>query len=353
MHIDILVVKIFFLAFLSFVVAIAWTPLLTHFLYKYKLGKQIRSSASAPIFALLHSKKSGTPVMGGMLIWVTTLVLALVFYGLGRWLGGTFATLNFLTRSQTLLPLGALVATALVGMLDDYLNVRKIGPYGGGLSMKYRLLVYTVIAIFVAAWFYFKLDWHFIRIPFVANFELGLWFIPVVIFVVIATAFSVNEIDGLDGLSGGTLLAAFTSFGAIAFVQGRYDLATFCGVIIGALLAFLWFNIAPARFFMGDTGAMSLGVVLAIMAILTNTVLLLPLIGFLFMIESLSVLVQTASKKLRGGKKIFLSTPIHHHFEAIGWPETKVVMRFWVIASITSVMGLVIFLMDRGGWLVK
>lgn len=350
MHIDLLVVKIFFLTFLSFIIAVSWTPLLTHFLYKYKLGKQIRPSEQAPIFAQLHNKKSGTPVMGGMLIWVTTLVLALLFYFLGMWLDGVFGSLNFLTRSQTLLPLGALVATALVGMLDDYLNVKKIGPYGGGLSMTHRLIVYTIIAVVVAVWFYFKLDWDFVRIPFIADFSIGLWFIPFVIFVVIATAFSVNEIDGLDGLSGGTLLAAFVSYGAIAFAQGRYDLAAFCGVIIGSLLAFLWFNIAPARFFMGDTGAMALGVVLAIIAILTNAVLLLPLIGFLFMAESISVLIQTASKKLRGGKKIFLSTPIHHHFEAIGWPETKVVMRFWVISAMTSILGLVIFLMDRGGW---
>ncbi|HLD28599.1 MAG TPA: phospho-N-acetylmuramoyl-pentapeptide-transferase, partial [Patescibacteria group bacterium] len=145
-------------------------------------------------------------------------------------------------------------------------------------------------------------------------------------------------------------MAAFLSFGTIAFVQGRYDLATFCGVIAGALLAFLWFNIAPARFFMGDTGAMSLGVTLAIIALMTNAVFLLPVIGLLFVVESLSVIIQISSKKLRQGKKIFLSAPIHHHFEAKGWPETKVVMRFWVIAGMMSVIGLVVFLMDRGGW---
>ncbi|HPN81371.1 MAG TPA: phospho-N-acetylmuramoyl-pentapeptide-transferase, partial [bacterium] len=267
-----------------------------------------------------------------------------------RWFNGDFSRLSFLSRSQTWLPLGALVATALVGLVDDFLNVRKIGPYGGGLSVRHRLIVYTVIALFVAWWFYFKLDWDFVRLPFVATFNLGWWYIPFVVFVVVATAFSVNEIDGLDGLAGGTLLAAFVSFGAIAFVQGRYDLATLCGVIVGALLAFLWFNIAPARFFMGDTGAMSLGVTLAIIALLTNSILFLPIIGFLFVVESGSVIIQTLSKKLRQGKKVFLSAPIHHHFEARGWPETKVVMRFWVIAGMMSVMGLVIFLMDRGGW---
>lgn len=345
------VIKIFFLTSISFILAIGWTPILTHFLYKYKLGKQIRNSDNAPIFSSLHAKKSGTPVMGGVLVWVTTLVLALAFYFLGKWLDGIFSDFGFLSRSQTWLPLGALVITALVGLFDDYLNVRKIGPYGGGLSIAHRLVVYTIIALVVAWWFYFKLEWDFIRIPFLATYNLGFWYIPVVIFVVVATAFSVNEIDGLDGLAGGTLMASFLSFGAIAFVQGRYDLAAFCGVIVGSLLAFLWFNIAPARFFMGDTGSMSLGVTLAIIALMTNTVLLLPIIGFLFVVESLSVIIQVASKKLRQGKKIFLSAPIHHHFEAKGWPETKVVMRFWVISAMMSVIGLVIFLMDRGGWM--
>ena len=350
MSVDFVVIKLFLLAALSFIVAFLWTPLLTHFLYKYKLGKQIRTSDKAPVFSQLHQKKSGTPSMGGLLVWVTTLVLALVFSILAYYFDGIFGQFNFLSRSQTLLPLGALVAAALVGLFDDYLNVHKIGPYGGGLSVRYRLIVYTAIAAVVAYWFFYRLEWDFIRIPFLATIHIGWWFIPFVIFVVVATAFSVNEIDGLDGLSGGTLLIAFASYGAISFAQGRFDLAVFCGVIVGALLAFLWFNITPARFFMGDTGAMSLGVTLAIIAVLTNTVFLLPIIGFMFVVESASVIIQVASKKLRNGKKVFLSAPIHHHFEAIGWPEAKVVMRFWVISAVTAVIGLVIFLTDRGGW---
>jgi phospho-N-acetylmuramoyl-pentapeptide-transferase len=314
------------------------------------LGKQIRTSDKAPIFSQLHQKKSGTPSMGGILIWVTVLVIALGVQLLAQWFGGVFWDFNFLSRSQTWLPLGALVAAALVGLVDDYFNVRKIGPHGGGLSVRYRLFIYTLIATVVAYWFYYRLGWDFIHVPFMATFNIGLWFIPFVIFVVVATAFSVNEIDGLDGLAGGTLLVSFAAFGAIAFAQGRYDLATLCGVIIGALLAFLWFNITPARFFMGDTGAMSLGVTLAIIALLTNTVLLLPIIGFLFVVESASVIIQVISKKLRGGKKVFRSAPIHHHFEAIGWPEAKVVMRFWVIAAVTAVIGLALFLTDRGSW---
>jgi len=350
MPIDSVVVKIFFVTFISFALAMAWTPFLTHFLYKYRLGKQIRDSVRAPIFSKLHAQKSGTPTMGGILIWLTVLVLSVVIYYLAQWFDNYFTFLNFLTRPQTLLPLGCLVAAALAGLLDDYLNVRKIGPYGGGLSVKQRLMVYAIIATVAAFWFYFRLDWDLIRVPFVGNFNIGWWFIPIVILTIVSTAFSVNEIDGLDGLSGGTLLAAFVSFGAIAFAQGKFDLTAFCGAIVGALLAFLWFNIPPARFFMGDTGAMSLGVTLAVIAILTNSVLLLPIIGFLFVVESLSVILQVGSKKLRRGKKIFLSTPIHHHFEALGWPESKVVMRFWVVAGVFAIIGLAVFLLDKGAW---
>lgn len=176
---------------------------------------------------------------------------------------------------------------------------------------------------------------------------MGWWIVPIFIFIIVATSFSVNEIDGLDGLAGGTLLAAFAAFGSIAFLQGKYDLATFCGVITGALLAFLWFNINPARFFMGDTGAMSLGVTLGIVAMLTNSVLLLPIIGFLFVVESLSVIIQVLSKKFLG-RKVFLSSPLHHHLEAIGWPEPKIVMRFWVIAGVAAVIGVIVALLERG-----
>jgi phospho-N-acetylmuramoyl-pentapeptide-transferase len=347
MTFDYIVIKIFSLTFFSFFLAMAWTPLLTHFLYKYKLGKQIREDGTSPVFSALHIKKSGTPTMGGALVWVTVLVLSVAIYYLSTWFDHYFSFLNFLTRSQTLLPLGCLVAAAIVGLFDDYLGVRKIGPKGGGLSIKHRLLVYTAIAIVAAFWFYFRLDWDLIRVPFVGNFNIGWWFIPFVILVIVATAFSVNEIDGLDGLAGGTLLIAYSSFGAIAFAQGRYDLAAFCGVIVGALLAFLWFNITPARFFMGDTGAMSLGVTLAVIAILTKSVLLLPIIGFLFVVESLSVIIQIASKKLRG-KKIFLSAPIHHHFEAKGWPETKFTMRAWLLTMVLAIFGLIIGILGMG-----
>ncbi|MEK7073139.1 MAG: phospho-N-acetylmuramoyl-pentapeptide-transferase [Patescibacteria group bacterium] len=345
MSITFAIIKVGILATISFVVAMAWTPALTHFLYKYKLGKSIRSASESPIYAKLHAHKSGTPVMGGLLVWVTTVVLALVLAALGVWFDGIFAKLSFLTRSETLLPLGALVASAVVGLVDDYWNVRKIGAHGGGLRARHRLLIYSVIAAVGAWWFYFKLEWTQFQIPFLGVFDIGWWYIPLFFLVIVATAFSVNETDGLDGLAGGTLLTGFAAYGAIAFSQGRFDLAAFCGVIAGALLAFLWFNIMPARFFMGDTGAMSLGVTLGVVAMLTNTALLLPVIGIVFVVESISVIIQVLSKKFRG-KKVFLSAPIHHHLEAIGWPEPKIVMRAWVISAVAAVIGVVLALVD-------
>lgn len=343
------IIRILILTFLSFVFALFCTPLLTHFLYKYKLGKQIRNNGTTPIFSKMHAHKGGTPTMGGILIWSTLLIFILFFFYLSKiFPPGFIASMDFFSRGQTLLPLGVLILSALVGLFDDWLDVRGKGILGGGgLRMRHRILIYTAIAAIGAWWFYFKLDWSVLHIPFLGNFEIGWWYIPFFMFVIIATAFSVNGADGLDGLAGGTLLVAFGSYSVITFVQGRYDLAAFCGVILGALLAFLWFNINPARFFMGDTGAMSLGITLGVIAMLTNTAFILPLVGFIFVIESLSVIIQVVSKKIRDGKKVFLSAPIHHHFQAIGWSEPKIVMRFWVMAGVFAVIGLVVFLLDK------
>jgi len=341
------IVKILALSTVAFALTMAWTPGFTHFLYKYKLGKSIRDGGLTPIFTKLHLKKSGTPVMGGVLVWGTTLVLALAFGWIWTvWPDGFLGHLNFLTREQTLLPLGALVASALVGLVDDYLNVKKIGPHGGGLQMRHRLLIYTAIAVVGAWWFYFKLDWDLLHIPFLGDFNIGWWYIPFFILVIVSTSFSVNQTDGLDGLAGGSLLTSFAAFSVISLLQGKVDLAAFCAVIAGALLAFLWFNINPARFFMGDTGSMSLGVTLGIVAMLTNAALFLPIIGIVFVVEALSTLLQMTSKKLRK-KKIFKSSPIHHHLEAIGWPEPKIVMRFWVISMVSSGLGLALVILDQ------
>lgn len=329
---------------MSFILTILWTPALTHFLYKYKLGKQIRKDGDTPVFTKFHQHKEGTPTMGGILIWGTVLFLMLFFVG-AAWLfpDSSLAGFNFLDRGQTYLPLAALVFAALVGLADDILGVKGIGPKGGGIKMRHRIMLYTAMAIVGAWWFTAKLGWSVIAIPFAGQFEIGLWYIPFFIFVIVATAFSVNETDGLDGLAGGVLAIAFASYGIIAFAEGRYELAAFTAAIIGALLAFLWFNIPPARFFMGDTGAMALGVTLGIIAMLTNMALILPFVGFILVLESASVIIQITSRKLTG-KKVFRSAPIHHHFQALGWPEHKIVMRFWVISAVMAGLGIVIAL---------
>jgi len=225
------------------------------------------------------------------------------------------------------------------------LGIFHFGRGGRGLRLREKLIIFILIAVIGAYWFYFKLDWDLIHVPFFGDFNIGWWYIPIFMFIIVATAFSTNETDGLDGLVGGVLLTAFSSYVVISYVQGRIELAIFCGAIVGALLAFLWFNIHPARFFIGDTGSMSLGVTLGVIAMLTNSLFFLPFIGFILAIESLSVIIQVFSKRFRH-KKIFLSTPIHHHFEAKGWPETKVTMRFWIISGVMAGIGLILFFID-------
>ncbi|MBI4426472.1 MAG: phospho-N-acetylmuramoyl-pentapeptide-transferase [Candidatus Kerfeldbacteria bacterium] len=345
--VDAAIIALFVLTAAAFTVTVAWTPLLTNFLFRYRIGKQIRDAGQTPVFTGLHQAKQGTPTMGGVLVWVTTLVFAGLPWLLDRVLGfSTWHRFNFLTRAETLLPLGALVAASLVGLIDDVFNVRRIGT-ASGLRVRHRLVLYALIAAVGAWWFVVKLDWTTIHIPFVGNFDIGLWYVPIFIFIIVATSHSVNITDGLDGLAGGVLLAAFATFGAIAFIQGHFFLATFCGVIVGSLLAFLWFNIHPARFFMGDTGAMGLGTTLGVVAMLTNAALFLPIISFVLVLESTSVILQIAWRRLTG-RKLFRSAPIHHHFEARGWPEPKVVMRFWIISAVTAVIGFILVLIDRG-----
>jgi len=341
------IIKILTISAASFVVAILATPILTHFLYKYRLGKKIRNEGTTPIYTSLHKGKEGTPTMGGILIWVTVAAIAIGILFLTKTFGPDkiFSDYNFLTRKQTLLPLGILLFAAVIGLIDDLLGIFHLGRERRGLRLRERLVIFTIIAIIGAFWFYFKLDWDLIHVPFLGDFNIGWWYVPIFIFIIVASAFSSNETDGLDGLLGGTLLIAFSSYIIISYFQGRTELAAFCGAIVGALLAFLWFNINPARFFMGDTGSMSLGITLGVIAMLTNSLFFLPFIGFILVIESLSVIIQILSKKFRH-KKVFLSTPIHHHFEAKGWPETKVTMRFWIISGVMAVIGLILFFID-------
>jgi len=339
-------VRVIGLTMFAFVVAMALTPFVLRVIDKYGIKKQIRDSNQAPVMAKLHAGKAGTPNMGGIIIWGTVLLISVAFFILSGIFNGFFSYLNFVDRAQTYLPLFAMFIAALVGLLDDILNARRIGPRGGGLPMKYRLIGHVILAFLGALWFYYKLGWNVISVPLLGTVTIGWWYIPLFMFVIVASAFSANETDGLDGLAGGVMLFAYVALTVVAFVLGRFELATLCGVVIGALLAFLWFNVYPARFFMGDNGSMSLGITIGVIAMLTNTTLLLPLFVPIFVIESASVIIQLCSKKFRG-KKVFLSAPIHHHFEALGWHETKVTMRFWIISIIGVALGLAIFFLNR------
>ncbi len=346
----VLVAKPLGIAALAFLVSVLSMPALIRLLKLKKMGKSIRDAESAPVMSALHQAKAGTPTMGGIVIWVTVVAIVLALHGGCVLLGSDswVCKADFLSRGQTWLPLGLMVAAGLVGLLDDYLNIRRIGGgKGGGLRERERLVSYGLIAAIGAWWFFTKLDWHVLHVPFIGTYDIGFWYIPFFLLVIVSTSHSVNVTDGLDGLAGGTLLSAFASYAIIAWSQGKYDLATLCACMIGALLGFLWFNINPADVFMGDTGAMSLGTALGVVALMTNQPLLLPLIGLPFVLESLSVIVQVTSKKLRAGKKVFKSAPVHHHLQAIGWSEPRIVMRFWMFSFVLAVIGAVLAIVDH------
>ncbi|MDP4008666.1 MAG: phospho-N-acetylmuramoyl-pentapeptide-transferase [Candidatus Peregrinibacteria bacterium] len=322
----------------SFLLAYFICPIFISLLIKLKISKRIRTEASsgkAILFNVLHKHKAGTPTMGGILIWVTTLIIVLATRFIS-YIGVVDHSL--INRKETYLPIFTLVTLGLLGAVDDYFNIRGWGK-SHGINMRPKFLWLTFFAALGSYWFYFKLGYDTIHIPFFGDYFIGLWYIPLFIFIIIASANSVNFTDGLDGLAGGLSILALLSLGIIAYSQGLLILTAFCGVLIGALLAFLWFNIPPAKFFMGDTGSIALGGTMGVIAMLTNSVVVFPLIMFIFVIETLSIIIQLTSKKLRNGKKVFYIAPIHHHFEHIGWPAHQVTMRFWIIGAFFAGLG--------------
>lgn len=351
------VMKVLVTGFLAFVLAFLITPIWTHFLYKYKIGIKIKEKSvdgeKLNYVSKLHAHKSGTPTAGGFIIWISVLILVIASHYLFPFLGKIFdfnflARLDFLRRSQVWLPLFALVSAGILGLCDDFMSVKGFGKNkGGGMRFAIRFWWIIVIAGLGAWWFFSKLGWDQIHIPAVGDFSIGFWYIPLFVFIILFSTISSNETDGLDGLNGGILAIAFSSFALISFFQNKLDLAAFCAAIAGALLAFLWFNIHPARFFMGDTGAVSLGATLGVVAMLTNSALVLFVIVFVYILESGSVTIQLVSKKIFN-RKVFLAAPIHHHFEAKGWPETKVTVRFWIITIITALIGVIIGILGGG-----
>lgn len=345
------VIKIFSLGILSFLISFWLIPFLTHYLYKYKLWrKEVRQKAidgkDLTYFQKFHSEgETQIPRFGGLLIWAVPSMLAVLFFLLAEttdfwW----FKKLNFFNRGQTWLPFFALGSAAILGLIDDALQVKGRGKYiGGGLGLKKRLLIMGLIGLIGGVWFFTKLETSTLHIPGIGDLEIGLLYIPLFILVTMAT-YSGGVIDGLDGLAGGAFASIFGAYAGIALFLGQINIAAFCAAILGALLAFLWFNIPPARFYMGETGIMGLTASLTVVAFLTDSILVLPIIGFLLVLESGSVILQLLSKKFRG-KKIFLASPIHHHFEARGWPPYKITMRFWIIGVVAAIIGLAVRLL--------
>lgn len=318
----------------AFSLAMILTPIYTYFAYRYRFWKKQRTTSTTgeqlEVFTKLHAAKfrRNIPTMAGIIGVVAITTVTLAFN---------------LDRAQTWLPLAALVGGGAVGLLDDLINIRGQGLGVAGLRSGVKFLLITVIAVGLGWFFYAKLGYSSVHIPFFGDLVLGWMIVPLFAFAVVATGNAVNISDGLDGLAGGLLSIAFTCFGFIALLQGNVGIAGFCFTVVGALLSYLWFNIHPARFFMGDVGSFAYGTALGVVAMLTNTLFLLPVIGVLFVIEAGSSLIQIISKRAFG-RKIFLSAPIHHHLEAVGWPEVKVTMRFWVIACVAGVIGMIMAL---------
>ncbi len=332
------VVRILLLSFLCFVLCMLLTPVYTTLAYRGKWWKKPRTTAvtgeAAKVFTALHAEKHKRhiPTMAGIIFVVATALVTVFF--------------NF-SRNQTWLPLAAFLGAGAVGFIDDLINIRGTGQGVAGLPSKLKLLLITGIALSGGLYFYFKLDVHSIMVPLIGTLHIGWLIVPLFVLAVVSTANAVNITDGLDGLAGGLAVSAFAVYALIAFIEQRYGVSAFCMTVVGGLLSYTWFNIYPARFFMGDIGSFALGTALGVVAMITNTVVLLPIIGLVFVAEAGSVVMQITSKKLRHGKKIFKISPIHHHFEASGWPETKVTMRFWILGQVAGVVGLILFLLGR------
>lgn len=314
----------------AFILAMALTPLYTTAAYRFKFWKKQRQNSTTgeklKVFLKLHEEKfkRNIPTMAGIIAVVAVTVVTMVWN---------------LDRAQTWLPLAALIGGGAVGLLDDIINIRGNGNGVAGLRSSAKFLMITALGLGLGWYFCVKLGYDAIHLPYLGEIALGWLIVPVFAFAVVATGNAVNISDGLDGLAGGLLTIAFGAFGVIAMLQGQFILAGFCFTVVGALLAYLWFNIYPARFFMGDVGSFALGTCLGVVAMLTNSFFLIPIIGIVFVIEAGSSLIQIFSKRVFH-RKIFRSAPIHHHLEAIGWPETKVTMRFWVVGAIFAFIGI-------------
>jgi phospho-N-acetylmuramoyl-pentapeptide-transferase len=331
-------VHVLLLGFFGFLIAMALTPVYTNVAYKREWWKKPRTDAwsggVATVYNKLHAAKHQRhiPNMAG-LIFILAITIVTVAANLDR--------------GQTWLPLAGMLGAGAIGLADDIMNIRGVNAAIAGMKSAVKFGLYSLVALIGGWWFYAKLDVNSVYLPGVHAWHIGAFVILLFAFVVIATANSVNITDGLDGLAGGLLASSFGAYAIIAGIEGKYGLAAFCLTVVGALLSYTWFNIFPARFFMGDVGSFALGTALGIIAMQTDTIYVLPVIGAVYVMETGSVIINRTSKKLRHGKKVFLSSPIHHHFEALGWPETKVTMRFWILGQVAAFLGLILFLLGR------
>ncbi|MDO8565313.1 MAG: hypothetical protein Q7R67_01710 [bacterium] len=353
------ILKIIVPTVLTFSIGIFITPFFTRYFYKYKMWKKSARihSDTSEAFGAIHNTdhEVSTPRVGGVIIWVSVLFTVLTIFLLSKifpagFFGGEFSIfqqLNFFSRSQTVVPLGAFFLAAIIGLLDDFLQIFGQGSYARDplIYRKVKIVFITLIGLSIALWFYYKLDFVSVHVPFLGEWWLGMWFIPFFVMVMLAT-FSTSVIDGLDGLAGGVLASCFTAFAVIAFLGAQYDISALSGAIAGGILAFLWFNVPPARFYMGETGMLALCVVLAVIAFLTDSVLLLPVIALPLVATTLSVIIQIISYKFFNKRRVLLVAPLHHHFQALGWPREKVVMRYWIVSVICAITGVILYLVS-------
>ncbi len=355
------ILKIIVPTVLTFFIGIFITPFFTRYFYKYKMWKKSARIENldgvSNNFAKIHNteREISTPRVGGVIIWVSVALTVLLIYmlslvfpsGLFGGEDSIFNQLNFFSRSQTVVPLGAFFLAALIGLLDDLFQIFGEGSYARDplIYRKVKIVFITLIGLSIAFWFYYKLDFVSLTLPFVGGWFVGWWFIPIFVIVMLAT-FSGSVIDGLDGLSGGVLASCFTAYAFIAFLGNQYDISALSGAIAGGILAFLWFNVPPARFYMGESGMLALTVVLSVIAFLTDAVFLLPIIAFPLVATSASVIIQITGYKYFGKRRVFLVAPLHHHFQALGWPREKVVMRYWIVSVICAFTGVILYVIS-------
>ena len=339
--------NVFVPAVAAFIIGIAITPIVTHYLYKYKVWKKQahRIALNGTVAEVFHELRGDletkTPRMGGIVIWGSILLTTALAHILGVFYPDTFfAELDFLSRSQTFIPLSALLIGAGIGFLNDFYDIAHDGK---GLSLRIRLLLITSLSGTLAWWFYAKLGVDSVNIPFDGLLYLGVLIIPFFIFLTLSL-YASGVIDGIDGLSGGVFASIFCAYAGIALVQSQFNIAAFSAAVAGAILAFLWFNIPPARFWMTETGSMALTLCLATIVFMTDSlggghgIALLPIVGLPLVVTVLSNIIQITYRKTTG-KKLFRIAPLHHHFEAIGWPSYKVTMRYWIISIVCALIG--------------